>query len=126
GVWRGSSKYGSEKLSDIVWPKSSIGEISSKISCSPAISGTSSRPSLFAVSTRPCQVALPTSQSKLSVWMPRRLGTSIGSEICAKEIRGDAERLAMAVAEGVREAAKGGSFPLCSVRVASPQPHTPP
>lgn len=46
----------------------------------------------------------------------------MGSEIFAKEMRGDAERLAIAVAEGVREAAKGGSFPFCSVRVASLKP----
>ena len=92
----------------MVCPKSSMGEISSKISSSPAISGTSLRPASLAPATRAFQASLPNSQSKLSVCNPMRFGTSRGSEICANEMRRDAERLEM---ESVREAAKGGPFP---------------
>src|SRR5690606_19676530 len=48
---------------------------------------------------------------KLSVWRPRRSGTSSGSEMVAKEMRREAVRFATASAdgaEGVREAAKRG------------------
>src|SRR6478609_3293648 len=92
-------------------PKSSMGEISSKISSSPDVAGTSWRPAAFAAATRACQASLPRSQSKLSVWRPRRSGTSRGSKILAKETRREAVRFAMASAdgaEGVREAAKRG------------------
>jgi hypothetical protein len=51
----------------IVSLRSSIGEISSKISSRPLISGTSVRPTLFASATRAFQPSLPTSQSKDSV-----------------------------------------------------------
>ncbi len=46
--------------------KSSIGEISSKISSRPDRVETSSRPSALACSTRACHSSLPRSQSKLS------------------------------------------------------------
>ena len=51
----------------IVSLRSSIGEISSKISSRPLISGTSVRPMAFASATRAFQASLPTSQSKDSV-----------------------------------------------------------
>src|SRR4051812_40964676 len=78
-----SSKRGLEKDSDIDPEKSSIGEISPRIS---------SRPDW--VPGSPCirarQPSLPTSQSKESVCRARRFGTSSGSRILAKEIRGGA------------------------------------
>src|SRR6476619_7892828 len=57
------SKRWSRKLSDIDPEKSSIGEISSKISSSPERVETSSRPAPTASWTRCCQTSLPTSQS---------------------------------------------------------------
>ena len=76
--------------------KSSIGEISSKISSRPDLRETSSP-----LSTRCCTSAfhssLPTSQSKLFVWRSRSLGTSRGSEILAKEIRRGARGLPLSV-----------------------------
>ncbi len=66
-VLRVSSKRWSRNDSDIEPLKSSIGEISSKISSSPDRSGTSVRPSALAAATRACQRSLPSSQSKLSV-----------------------------------------------------------
>src|SRR6478752_5233226 len=110
-VYFGSSKRCSRNDSDMVPPKSSIGEISSKISSRPAVEGTSWRPDSRAAATRACQRSLPSSQSKLSVCRPRRSGTSSGSWILAKEMRRDAVRFATASAdgaEGVREAAKRG------------------
>jgi len=44
-----------------------------------------------------------------------RFGTSMGSLIWANEMRREALRLAMDVADGVREAAKGLSFPMFRV-----------
>ena len=66
--------------------KSSIGEISSKISWSPDLGLTSSPASSRSWTWR-SQASLPTSQSKLLVWSARSFGTSRGSEIFAKEIR---------------------------------------
>src|SRR6476469_10124894 len=104
------SKRWSRKLSDIEPLKSSIGEISSKISSRPERSGTSSRPASRAVATRCCQRSLPRSQSKRSVWRARRSGTSRGSRILAKDRRPEAVRADETVFFEVREAAKEGSF----------------
>ena len=86
----------------MVSEKSSIGEISSKISCRPVFVETSS-PAAWRSATRACQRSLPTSQSKLSVWSARSCGTARGSEILAKEIRRGAEIAGVLVQ---REAAK--------------------
>src|SRR5436189_530760 len=94
-VYFGSRKTGFSNESDIVSEKSSIGEISSKISWSPDLSDSSS-PAARRRSTLFSQASLPISQSKLSVWRERSLGTSRGSWIFAKEMR----RLLLA---GVRE-----------------------
>src|SRR5215813_11081823 len=102
----GGSKRWSRNDSDIDPEKSSIGEISSKISSRPEVSGTSWRPSSRAAATRACHFALPRSQSKLSVCSARRFGTSSGSRILAKEIRPEAVRVVEPIADAVREAAK--------------------
>jgi hypothetical protein len=81
------SKRWSRKLSDMEPEKSSIGEISSKISSSPDVIGTSSRPASTASCSRACQASLPTSQSNDVVCRCRRFGTSRGSRILAKETR---------------------------------------
>src|SRR5437764_555540 len=81
----GSENSGSENDRDMVPWKSSMGEISSKISWSPDFSGTRT-PCWRRPSTRVFHLALPSSQSKLSVCKARRLGTSRGSRILAKEI----------------------------------------
>src|SRR3954447_9227866 len=83
------SKRWSRRISDIEPEKSSIGEISSKISSRPETVETSVRPWPSAASTRDFHASLPTSQSKDSVCRARRLGTSRGSRILAKEIRGE-------------------------------------
>src|SRR5919198_4256129 len=75
-----SSKRGLEKDSDIDPEKSSIGEISPRISSSPDCALGSS-------ATRSRQASLPISQSNDSVCRARRLGTSSGSRVFAKEIR---------------------------------------
>src|SRR6266550_579405 len=97
-----SSNRGLEKDSDIEPEKSSIGEISPRISSSPDWALGSSV-------TRPRQRWLPTSQSNDSVCSARRLGTSSGSRILANEIRygalGIPERSAVVVVPG-RETAK--------------------
>src|SRR5688572_975566 len=82
--------------------KSSIGEISSKISWSPDL-GLTSSPASTRLWTSFSQRSLPTSQSKLLVWSARRRGTSRGSEILAKEMR---RGLALLFLLAVREAAK--------------------
>ncbi len=105
-----SSKRWSRKLSDIEPLKSSMGEISSKISSRPERSGTSSRPAAWAAATRACQRSFPSSQSKLSVWRARRSGTSSGSRILAKFRRPEAVRAVFTILDAVREAAKEGSF----------------
>ena len=63
-----------------------MGLISSKISSRPDERGTSVPP-WTAASTRACQAGFPISQSKDSVCKAKRLGTSRGSRILAKEIR---------------------------------------
>ena len=78
-----SSKRGLEKDSDIEPEKSSIGEISPRISARPERDSVS--PAAF---IRACHAALPTSQSNDSVCSARRFGTSSGSRILAKEVRG--------------------------------------
>src|SRR5215212_9712433 len=84
--------------------KSSIGEISSKISSRPDLVLMSVRPSSSAVSTRLRHAAFPTSQSNESICRSSRSGTSMGSAIFANEIRpvGDTTLFL----EAVREAAK--------------------
>ena len=77
-----SSKRGSEKDSDRFPEKSSIGEISSRIS---------SRPLGVGSSCRARQAGPPTSQSKESVCSARRFGTSSGSRSFANETREDPE-----------------------------------
>ncbi len=82
----GSNRW-SRKLNDMEPEKSSIGEISSKISSRPEEVDRSSRPASMPSWTRACQASLPTSQSKEVVWRCRRFGTSRGSRIFAKETR---------------------------------------
>src|SRR3712207_3331307 len=74
-----SSKRGLEKDSDMEPEKSSIGEISPRISSSPDRGSASS-------ATRARHLSLPTSQSNESVCRASRSGTSRGSRILAKEI----------------------------------------
>src|SRR3954454_1804582 len=78
------SKRGLEKDRLIEPEKSSMGESSVRISSSPDWA-TPARSA-----TRACQAPFPTSQSKDSVCNARRLGTSSGSRILAKEVRGGA------------------------------------
>jgi hypothetical protein len=87
----GSSSSGAVKLSCMVSPRSSIGEISSKISSRPECSARSVRPCSVASARRVFQMSLPTSQSKLSVCSARRSGTVSVSVILANERR-DAPR----------------------------------
>src|SRR5471032_899474 len=104
----GSNRW-SRNDSDMVPEKSSIGLISSKISSRPEDRLTSSRPALVATSTRVFQTSLPRSQSKDSTCKARRLGTSRGSRILAKETRAGAlegPELRGLVVEVLREAAK--------------------
>src|SRR6266566_2732556 len=75
-----SSKRGLEKDSDIEPEKSSIGEISPRISSRPDRASVS-----FAIRAR--HLSLPTNQSNESVCRASRSGTSRGSRIFAKEIR---------------------------------------
>src|SRR3954452_7817109 len=82
------SKRWSRKLSDIDPEKSSIGEISSKISSRPERVETSSRPAPTASWTRVCQSSLPTSQSNEETCRSSRLGTSSGSRGFGEEMRG--------------------------------------
>ena len=105
-VFFGGSKRWSRNDSDMVPEKSSIGEISSKISSRPDLVLTSVRPSSSAASTRLRQASLPTSQSKESICRSSRSGTSMGSAIFAKEIRPVGDTTVFF--EAVREAAKMG------------------
>src|SRR5262249_46340302 len=106
-VFFGGSKRWSRNDSDIVPLKSSIGEISSKISSRPLGPDSSVRPSASAAATLACHVSLPTSQSKLSTCKARRSGTSSGSEIFAKEMRREPVTSEMLSDWGLREATKG-------------------
>src|SRR5467141_2384561 len=63
----GGSKRWSRNDNDIDPEKSSIGEISSKISSRPDVGGRSSRRSLRPCAMRPCHASLPSSQSNESV-----------------------------------------------------------
>ena len=85
-VYFSSRKTGLSNDNIIVSEKSSIGEISSKISCRPVFSETSS-PLALRAATVVSHRSLPTSQSKLSVCSEMRGGTSRGSVIFAKEVR---------------------------------------
>src|SRR3954447_9703469 len=87
--------------------KSSIGEISSKISSRPLGPDRSDRPSASAAATRACHVSLPTNQSKLSTCNASRSGTWRGSEIFAKEMRRGPVTLEMLSDWGLREGTKG-------------------
>src|SRR3954469_6857634 len=118
----GGSKRWSRNVRDIDPEKSSIGEISSKISSRPDLVGTSC-PLSRAASTRAFHAALPSSQSKLSVCSARRFGTSRGSLIFAKEMRSGAVLAPWFVfAEAVREAAKRGSFRGLGLTTRVPAP----
>ena len=104
------SKRWSRKVRDIDPEKSSIGEISSKISSRPEVVGTS-RPAACCAATRSFHAWLPTSQSKLSVCSARRFGTSSGSRIFAKETRRGAVLLLLPfTACGAAVAKVTGSF----------------
>src|ERR1022692_3587355 len=105
--WGGSSRW-SRNESDMVPVKSSIGLISSKISSGPDCSGRSLRPFSFSDSIRARQRSIPSSQSNESVCRARRLGTSRGSLIRAKEMRCGPGT----VAEALREAANRGPSEL--------------
>src|SRR3954447_19649561 len=119
----GSNRW-SRKLSDIEPEKSSMGEISSKISSSPERVETSSRPASTASWTRVCQSSLPTSQSNEETCRSSRLGTSSGSRILAKEMRGfllDVRALLRAAKRGPSE---GTSEDRCLPKLKSQAAHT--
>jgi hypothetical protein len=86
-VYFGGSSSGLVNESCMVSPRSSMGEISSKISSRPVDSGRSLRPASCASTTRAFHASLPTSQSKLSVWRARRSGTVRVSVTLANERR---------------------------------------
>src|ERR1700710_3045813 len=81
-----SSKRGLEKERRIEPEKSSIGEISPRISARP--DSVRAAALLVMLPMRACQAGFPTSQSKDSVCNARRLGTSSGSRILANDVRG--------------------------------------
>src|SRR3954452_11978297 len=118
----GGSNRWSRNDSDMEPEKSSIGEISSKISSRPEVVGTSCRALSRAASTRACHLLLPRSQSKLSVCRARRFGTSRGSRILPNEIRPDAVR-GEPRGDAVREAAKRG--PSTGLRALRAHAETP-
>ena len=103
-VYFGGSKRWSRNDSDMEPLKSSIGEISSKMSSRPDEVGTSVRPESRAAETRSFHFWLPSNQSKDSVWSARRSGTSRGSRIFANETRSGPG--AMVGTADLREAAK--------------------
>src|SRR6266545_3303144 len=78
-----SSKRGLEKDRLIEPEKSSMGEISPRISSRPDVAFGSTE-------TRARHASLPTSQSNDSVCSARRFGTSSGSRIFANDARGGA------------------------------------
>src|SRR3954452_8085785 len=120
----GGSNRWSRNDSDIEPEKTSIGEISSKISSRPEVVGTLCLALSSAASTRACHLELPRSQSKLSVCRARRFGTSSGSRILPKEIRPDAVR-GEPEGDRVREAAKRGpSTGLRALRAHAETPTT--
>ena len=85
-VHLGGSKRWSRNESDIEPWKSSIGEISSKISSRPDCFGISPRSGRSFAPIRERHASLPSNQSKLSTWRANRFGTSCGSRILANEI----------------------------------------
>jgi len=95
-VYFGGSNLWSRKDSDIDPPKSSIGEISAKISSRPEVCGTSWCATFTAASTRARHRSFPSNQSKLSIWSPSRSGACRGSWIFAKDTLREAVRVAMA------------------------------
>src|SRR5215475_7359476 len=113
----GGSNRWSRNESDIVPVKSSIGLISSKISSRPDCSGRSLRPSECSFSILVCHFSLPSNQSNDSVCSARRLGTSSGSLMRAKEMRWGPG----AIAEALREAANRGPSELVAERSARTQ-----
>src|SRR5699024_5720260 len=86
-VYLGGSKRWSRNDRLMVSEKSSIGDISSKISASPDFVETSVRPAASWASTSAFQTSSPISQEKLSVCSDSNSGTSSGSSILANEIR---------------------------------------
>src|SRR3954454_1016477 len=120
----GGSNRWSRNDSDIDPEKSSIGEISSKISSRPEVVGTLCLALSSAASTRACHLELPRSQSKLSVCRARRFGTSSGSPVLPEEIRPGAVR-GEPEGDAVREAAKRGpSTGLRALRAHAETPRT--
>src|SRR5262245_2689172 len=94
--------------------KSSMGLISSRISARPLVA-------VVSPAVRDAHASLPTSQSKDSFWMARRLGTSRCSVILPKEIRRGAYALDERLVFAGREAAKmrpSEGLLLCYGRVA--------
>ena len=85
----GSKRWSRNERLILPW-KSSIGEISSKISSRPDCLGTSPRPDFSASSKRERHKSLPSNQSTLSSCSERRFGTSRGSRIFANETRAGA------------------------------------
>ena len=110
-VYLGSSSSGSVNESCMVSARSSIGEISSKISSRPLRLGRSVRPWATPSAVRSTQKSLPTSQSKLSVCNASRSGTVNVSVILANERR-EADRpfLVDFLLDAVRAAAKGNNL----------------
>src|SRR5699024_4747980 len=104
-VYLGGSKRWSRNDRLMVSEKSSIGDISSKISASPDFVETSVRPAASWASTSAFQTSSPISQEKLSVCSDSNSGTSSGSSILANEIRRGG-----ICAAGVCEAAKRVPF----------------
>src|SRR4028119_2365357 len=98
-----SSKRGLEKDSDMEPLKSSIGEISSRISARPPTAAACSSGERVARHS-----GLPTSQSKEAVCRASRSGTSRGSEIFANETRSGAPGIFCWSASPVRGPARGG------------------
>src|SRR5690606_41628096 len=87
------------------------GGVSYEVGTGNEVVGTALMPEATAASTRARHASMPRSQSKLSVWRPRRSGAERGSWIFANETRREAVRSSMSVAVGaleVREAAKRG------------------
>ena len=97
-----SSKRGLEKDSDIEPLKSSIGEISSRISARPPTAAACSSGERVARHS-----GLPISQSKDAVCRASRSGTSSGSRILAKETRSGAPGIFCWSASPVRERRPG-------------------
>src|SRR3954452_16977071 len=98
-----SSKRGLEKDSDIEPLKSSIGEISSRISARPPTASACSSGERVARHS-----GLPMSQSKEAVCSARRSGTSRGSVLLAKGTRSG--RASVCVEEGEGGGGGAGGF----------------